>query len=248
MGMAAEWFYTTNRQQMGPVSWSELRDLAESGILKPHDLVWREGMADWIKAINQEGLFADGAEAEANPAAYAETKPPPGRRTRSRADEVDDDDEQPRRVRKRRRERNEGMGVGVKIGLILGGIVGLLFLLGCAGGVLIWIAISVGGGGEGKRQEYTINNLQEGNRHERQFNFRKGQRVVITVDSTVAHPACDVDLFVIRGPNDIIASDQRMEKDCRVDFVAPSTGNYTVSVLNLGPGLAQTCRVTITER
>jgi hypothetical protein len=60
--MAAEWFYTTNRRQMGPVSWRELRDLADAGVLKPHDLVWSEGMSDWIKAINQEGLFAEGAD------------------------------------------------------------------------------------------------------------------------------------------------------------------------------------------
>src|SRR5438270_11738968 len=25
VGMAAEWYYTTNKQQMGPVSWDELR-------------------------------------------------------------------------------------------------------------------------------------------------------------------------------------------------------------------------------
>ena len=42
--MAAEWYYTTNKQQMGPVSWDELRQLATQGLLKPNDLVWTEGM------------------------------------------------------------------------------------------------------------------------------------------------------------------------------------------------------------
>ena len=47
--MASEWYYTTNKQQMGPVSWDELRELAQVGILKPADLVWSEGMAEWIE-------------------------------------------------------------------------------------------------------------------------------------------------------------------------------------------------------
>src|SRR2546421_607851 len=84
--MATEWFYTTNKQEMGPVSWQELTELVQAGILKPHDLVWTEGMDDWVKAINQEGLFtdADGNEkVTAKKSAYAPAaKPPPGRRTK----------------------------------------------------------------------------------------------------------------------------------------------------------------------
>ena len=84
--MAEEWFYTTNKQQMGPVSWKELVELAEVGILKPHDMVWTDGMGEWVKAINKKGLFTDGAENDVAPtgkkkAAYTESKPPPDRKS-----------------------------------------------------------------------------------------------------------------------------------------------------------------------
>src|SRR5947209_3204638 len=94
--MSAEWYYTTNKQQMGPVSWDELRELAVVGILKPHDLVWTEGMEEWIKAIRQHGLFAEGAAEEgvaSKKSSYAEPKPPPGRRVSVEEDEDDDEDE-----------------------------------------------------------------------------------------------------------------------------------------------------------
>src|SRR5262245_42960063 len=118
--MSTEWFYTTNKQQMGPVTWNELRELADGGILKPSDLVWTEGMAEWVKAINQSGLFADGDEArpQAKKAAYTEAKPPPGRRSKrtEEEDEEDEEDEreQKRQARKRAQERTK-MAVGLKI-------------------------------------------------------------------------------------------------------------------------------------
>src|ERR1041385_4867110 len=121
--MAVEWYYTTNKQQMGPVSWRELRELADVGILKPHDMVWTDGMDEWVKAINQNGLFADGGAAEAiaagpkKKAAYTDAKPPPGRRTRKRTDEDEDDDDE-RAERKKRRQREEESakrGIGVRI-------------------------------------------------------------------------------------------------------------------------------------
>src|SRR6266498_2716786 len=97
--MATEWYYTTNKQQMGPVSWNELRELAEVGILKPHDMVWCDGMDEWVKAINQSGLFADSGADEAIAAPskksrFTEAKPPPGRRTRKRDDDEDDEDDE----------------------------------------------------------------------------------------------------------------------------------------------------------
>ena len=38
----ADWYYTTNKQQMGPVSRDELSQLANQGLLKPTDLVWQD--------------------------------------------------------------------------------------------------------------------------------------------------------------------------------------------------------------
>src|ERR1051326_7357327 len=106
--MSAEWYYTTNKQQMGPVSWDELRELANGGILKPHDLIWTEGMEEWVKAIKQNGLFAE-ESGEPAPAAkrsgYTEAKPPPGRRRRY--DDDEDDEEEERETRRKSRHRSQ---------------------------------------------------------------------------------------------------------------------------------------------
>ena len=42
-----EWFYDANGQQAGPVSDSQLADLARTGAVTPQTLVWRHGMAQW---------------------------------------------------------------------------------------------------------------------------------------------------------------------------------------------------------
>src|SRR4051812_46401814 len=126
--MAADWYYTTNKQQMGPVSWDELRQLASSGLLKPGDMVWTDGMAEWVKASRQDGLFPD---AEAVTTSRRETLPPPRRRSRRRDDDDEDDDDD---RRPRAKPKKEGMAVGLKIGLILGGVLLLVLVLVCGGG------------------------------------------------------------------------------------------------------------------
>jgi uncharacterized RDD family membrane protein YckC len=45
--MSEQWFYAQSGQQKGPVSGEALRELIASGQLRPADLVWREGMANW---------------------------------------------------------------------------------------------------------------------------------------------------------------------------------------------------------
>ena len=52
-----QWWYAVDGQQQGPVSSAELKQLADSGQLKPTDLVWQEGQADWAPASNVRGLF-----------------------------------------------------------------------------------------------------------------------------------------------------------------------------------------------
>ncbi|MDF1659350.1 MAG: CD225/dispanin family protein [Verrucomicrobiales bacterium] len=43
-----EWYYASNGQQMGPVSQEELISLFDRGEIKASDLVWNEGMPDWV--------------------------------------------------------------------------------------------------------------------------------------------------------------------------------------------------------
>jgi hypothetical protein len=55
--LMAQWFYSTGGTQAGPVDSAGLKALAASGQLQPTDLVWRDGMADWVAASSVSGLF-----------------------------------------------------------------------------------------------------------------------------------------------------------------------------------------------
>ena len=48
--MSDQWYYAQNGQSKGPVSEEQLRQLVVSGQIKPTDLVWKQGMADWAPA------------------------------------------------------------------------------------------------------------------------------------------------------------------------------------------------------
>jgi hypothetical protein len=52
-----QWYYGRDGARHGPVSGEELKRLAESGELRPHDLVWREGMTQWQAAQQATGFF-----------------------------------------------------------------------------------------------------------------------------------------------------------------------------------------------
>lgn len=67
-----EWFYGKDNKQQGPISAAQLKQLAESGHLQPTDLVWREGMAEWMAASKVKGLFD-----ETPPVAAVRPGPPP---------------------------------------------------------------------------------------------------------------------------------------------------------------------------
>jgi GYF domain 2 len=57
--MGNEWHYTQNGQPApAPVPTAQLKQLAATGLLKPDDLVWQEGMINWVAASSVKGLFA----------------------------------------------------------------------------------------------------------------------------------------------------------------------------------------------
>jgi hypothetical protein len=264
--MSAEWYYTTNKQQMGPVSWDELRELAEVGILKPHDMIWSEGMEEWVKAIHQSGLFADRdeqgvtASAKGKTKSYSEAKPPPGRRTRRRDDEEYEDEEDEKEAKRKARKREEDrakMGIGLRVALGIGAVVCLLFLGTCACGGLAYLTW---GGKDGPNHPlpanpapYAVFNLPEKRFDDHRFTFTQGKRVIITCTNNLQFPNTDVDLRIFRGNNAVpnehpIAFDDRLpqqDRNCRVEFVVPATDTYRVRVVNLGPGNANRCDVVI---
>lgn len=51
------WHIYSNQEQRGPYTWDDLCWEARSGLLKPDDLIWSEGMDDWAKAADRPGLF-----------------------------------------------------------------------------------------------------------------------------------------------------------------------------------------------
>ena len=51
------WFYVHNKTKVGPVAWSQVRELATKGRLSRADMVLREGSGKWVKADTLDGLF-----------------------------------------------------------------------------------------------------------------------------------------------------------------------------------------------
>jgi hypothetical protein len=57
--MAANWHYANGGEKHGPITASQLKELATTGKLSPDDLVWREDMKEWRKASTVKGLFPE---------------------------------------------------------------------------------------------------------------------------------------------------------------------------------------------
>jgi hypothetical protein len=56
--MADQWYYSRGGSKAGPVSVTELKQLAGSGQLSPTDMVWKDGLAAWVPASSLKGLFS----------------------------------------------------------------------------------------------------------------------------------------------------------------------------------------------
>ena len=79
--MPDQWYFAQNERKFGPVSSQKLKALAQSGQLKTADLIWKEGMENWVQADRLKGLFVTASNSatvppplKANPPAG--TKPP----------------------------------------------------------------------------------------------------------------------------------------------------------------------------
>jgi TM2 domain-containing membrane protein YozV len=68
--MASEWYYSHGGQRHGPVSSDQLKELVASGKLRADDLIWKEGMDNWMPAGKSKKLFP-GTPAAAGPASAA---------------------------------------------------------------------------------------------------------------------------------------------------------------------------------
>ena len=109
--MSQEWYYSIDGDRQGPVEASELKKLAEAGTLKAADLVWKDGMADWVAAKSIKGLFnGGGAAVPAASKSGEQARPRPAdedeERPRSRRRDEDDEEEE-RPMKSRRRDDDE---------------------------------------------------------------------------------------------------------------------------------------------
>lgn len=57
----SQWFCNVGGQQYGPISIDDLKQWAQQGRLGRADLVWTEGMPNWVPASSVPDLFAGGA-------------------------------------------------------------------------------------------------------------------------------------------------------------------------------------------
>jgi hypothetical protein len=95
--VSQEWYFSAGNERHGPVSAADLKKLADAGTLKAADLVWKDGMADWVPARSIKGLFPAGPPAPVAPKSGKQ----PAARPRPAAEEPDD------RPSRRRRENDE---------------------------------------------------------------------------------------------------------------------------------------------
>lgn len=74
--MANEWHYSKNGKRFGPVSGQQLKELAAKGELGPADLVWKEGMPQWVPASKIKGLMPGSSAVTNKPASPTSTAVP----------------------------------------------------------------------------------------------------------------------------------------------------------------------------
>ena len=77
--MSAQWYVRRgDEEKKGPFAAADLRSAAAHGKLLPEDLLWKEGLTDWVPALRVNGLFAPTVSSAAIPPALppAATVPP----------------------------------------------------------------------------------------------------------------------------------------------------------------------------
>ncbi|MDB4554226.1 GYF domain-containing protein [Akkermansiaceae bacterium] len=70
----SEWYYGQGSQQAGPIDEATMRSRIAAGQVGPADLVWREGMAEWLP-LAQVAELASASAADASPYATPGTNP-----------------------------------------------------------------------------------------------------------------------------------------------------------------------------
>jgi hypothetical protein len=84
MHMVDQWYYARDKERLGPFSSAQLKDLADTGQIRPVDTIWKEGVERGVPAAKVKNLFtqlpasAPAPASEPPPAAQPEPPPSPG--------------------------------------------------------------------------------------------------------------------------------------------------------------------------
>jgi len=74
----SSWYYGQGGQQEGPLDEATMRERIAGGLVKPEDLVWREGMAKWLPLKEVGELSTMGGDLSTSPYAPPATDPVQG--------------------------------------------------------------------------------------------------------------------------------------------------------------------------
>ncbi len=75
--MGQQWYWMQGEQKLGPIETAGLKELVRNGQLRPTDLIWREGLPNWVHASQARGLFPDRSPVAAARPARTRTSPQP---------------------------------------------------------------------------------------------------------------------------------------------------------------------------
>ena len=65
--MTKEWYFQEGQERIGPITASALKQLAETGRIKPETLVWKNGTREWVAARTVRGLIGTPGLAASSP-------------------------------------------------------------------------------------------------------------------------------------------------------------------------------------
>jgi GYF domain 2 len=254
--MADQWHYTCKGKETGPVATAELKRLAATGSLRPTDLVWKDGMADWVRAGSLTGLFPDSAaitarvvsptpadaagvpsssDREDNPENDGTRPDRKNRRNRTGSEDEVDADDSPRRRRSRAPSHSSaGMWIALAVcgGLLLVGI------------IVAVIVVASGGKAPGVIMTYNVN-LQVQGQDIRPINLQAGNRYQFFLKAD--NQAGDVDMYIMNNKGQDLAIDDGVAADAFIDFTAPYSGMFRIDVFNVGP-MPNVATITVTDK
>jgi hypothetical protein len=197
------------------VSTAFLRQEAAEGRLQPNDLVWREGMPQWIVASAAREVF---------PAQTSDFDVPLEEPSRH-APEPDLEDTPARRRPRPRERRAPGLSTGAIVAIILS--ISAVVILVLVGVVIFLINRDTFTTRSGS---YTVF-LFPGGRDSKPLFFSSGRRVHLHLN-TDRHVNLTINVYDARGM--LIHSHMRQGIDHHVDFFPPRSETYRIEIIHNG--------------